>query len=452
MESVPEAQLQWLIQKSSHQKINSGELIFKPGDPIDKLIIILKGDFNLKVQRDNHFKIVGKFSAASITGLLPYSRATTARGYAEALHDAEVLILEKQWFTEMINQCHDLTTVFVQAMSSRIRQFTKREQQDDKIMALGKLSAGLAHELNNPSAAVVRSSQELLKHLKLSPNRFKEAIKIDLSDAQIDRINESIFSKIQAGSKTLTLMEKSELEDDLMDWFEDHNINGGDEIAETFVEYGIEVEDLEYIVENASPEYLAPIFGWINQLLTTEKLVSEIEDASKRINDLVKSIKSYTHMDQAPEKASTDIHIGLDNTLKIFNHKLRGIDVVKNYQEDLPQPEILAGPINQVWTNLIDNAIDAMENQEVKKLTITTKKEGDFVNVIIQDTGSGIPQEMIDQIFDPFFTTKPIGKGTGLGLEFVQQIVKVQHNGAVYVDSKPGDTKFTICFPIHPKT
>ena len=153
-------------------------------------------------------------------------------------------------------------------------------------------------------------------------------------------------------------------------------------------------------------------------------------------------------MDQAPEKKPTDIHIGLNKTLTMLNHKLKNVKVIKNYGEDLPLASVLASPLNQVWTNLIDNAIDAMEDQEVKELTITTKKEGDFLNVKLADTGTGIPQDIQDKIFDPFFTTKAIGKGTGLGLEFVQQIIKVQHLGAVYLQSEPGNTIFTICLPI----
>jgi signal transduction histidine kinase len=448
LKAVPVEQLNWLISKSKCIDIKEGDRLFSPGDPIDKLYIILKGEFNLKLNRNNQFVNVGKFGLHAFTGMLPYSRAQSAQAYAEALADSKVLSLQDSHFKEMIRDQHELTTVFVHAMSSRIRQFTKREQQDDKMMALGKLSAGLAHELNNPSAAVVRSAQELSKHLKFTTEKFKNVIKIKMTDEQIDHVNELLFKKVQGGLTQLSLIEKSSIEDELMDWLDDHNINDSDELAANFVDYGITTDDLDAIAEDTPEAHQNAVLSWLNQVLTTEKLVNEIEDASRRINDLVTSVKSYTHMDQAPEKAPTDIHIGLNNTLTMLNHKLKHIDVEKNYAKDLPPAAILAGPINQVWTNLIDNAIDAMEDQEVKRLIITTKKEGDFLNVQLTDSGTGIPAEIQEKIFDPFFTTKAIGKGTGLGLEFVQQIIKVQHNGAVYLDSKPGGTTFTICIPI----
>jgi signal transduction histidine kinase len=233
-----------------------------------------------------------------------------------------------------------------------------------------------------------------------------------------------------------------------MDWLDDQDIHDSDELAANFVDYGITMEDLKAMAQNIPNEHQNPVFSWVNQVLTTEKLVSEIEDAARRINNLVSSEKSYTHMDQATEKAPTEIHKGINNTLTMLNHKLKNVEVVRDFDSNLPHPSILAVPINQVWTNLIDNAIDSMEKQGLKKLTITTKKEGEFIKVLLADTGAGIPQDIQDKIFDPFFTTKAIGKGTGLGLEFVQQIVKVQHNGSVYLQSEPGHTIFTICLPI----
>ena len=448
LKDVPEDQLNWFISKSKRFEVKTGERLFSPGEPINRLLIVLEGGFRLKIPRNNQFVQLGKFEKNEMGGLLPYSRAQNAIAYAEAISDSDVLSFDDIYFKELIRDHHELTTVFVHAMSTRIRQFTKRAQQDDKMMSLGKLSAGLAHELNNPSAAVVRSSQELAKHLKTTPDSFKNIIKINMSDEEVDRVNAMLFQKMADGVQSLSLMEKSNLEDELMDWLDDHDVEDSDELAANFVDYGITEEDLEAIAEGMPEENLEPAFGWINQMLTTEKLVNEIEDASQRINDLVSSIKSYTHMDQAPEKAPTDIHIGINNTLIMLNHKLKHIEVIKDYDTELPPCDILPSPINQVWTNLIDNAIDAMEDREEKRLTITTKRDGDFANVLIADTGGGIPQDIQEKIFDPFFTTKAVGKGTGLGLEFVQQIIKAQHNGAIYLDSEPGKTVFTICFPI----
>ncbi|CAE7759870.1 unnamed protein product [Symbiodinium microadriaticum] len=208
----------------------------------------------------------------------------------------------------------------------------------------------------------------------------------------------------------------------MLDWLDEHEIEDSEELASNFVEYGFTQDDLDNMVDLVGSKHLPMVLGWFNQILSTEKLVSEIEDASKRINELVTSIKGYTHMDQAPEKAPSDIHQGLNNTLVMLNHKLKRMTVHKEYAENLPHPEILEGPMNQVWTNLIDNAIDAMEDASNKTLTVRTYQDGEFINIEIEDAGSGIPEEIQDKIFDPFFTTKDIGKGiedfTGAGIYY----------------------------------
>ncbi len=450
LENVPESQLKWLIEKGECITIEKGDNLFAPGTAIDRLLAILDGEFVIKIEQSNQFRVVGKMKKHDLSGLLPYSRASVARGYAESLRKSHVLTLDKSLFPEMISDCHELTTALVHVMSTRIREFTKLEQQNDKMMALGKLSAGLAHELNNPSAAIVRSAQELSKHLKYLPENFKNVIKINVTDDQVDTVNDILFSKVSQGQQDLSMMERSEKEDELMDWLDDHEVDESDEISSNFVDYGIEYDDLETIAENVSEEDLSPVVGWLNQVLTTEKLVSEIEEASKRINDLVTSVKKYTHMDQAPEKTKTNIHDGMDNTITMLNHKLRKnkIDVIKKYCSDMVHPEILASEMNQVWTNLIDNAIDAMENTDKRQLELETRTDGKYVEINITDSGSGIPEDVRSQIFDPFFTTKPIGKGTGLGLDVVNQIIINQHQGHIKVDSVPGKTTFSISLPI----
>lgn len=446
---VPDEQLLWLIEKSSCQSFEIGDFLFKKGDPMDQMYIILKGAFVIKIQQNNQFRTIGTFDEKTITGVLPYSRATSATGFAEANQPSEVLKFDKVHFREMIHKQEELTTALVHFMSSRIRQFTKLQQQNDKMMALGKLSAGLAHELNNPSAAVVRSARTLQKHLSLIPENFKKVIQIDADEKQVDCVNDILFARVKSGIKDLSLMEKTECEDAIAEWLEEKGVEDGYELAENFVDFGFTEEDFETIENCLKPKDLLPVINWLNQVLTTEKLVTEIQDASQRINDLVMSVKGYTHMDQAPEKKKTNIHIGIKNTLTMLNHKLKknNIDVEKAFDDNLPEPEVFVSELNQVWTNLIDNAIDAMQNSDKRQLKIETVKDGQFVNINVIDSGSGIPEEIQDQIFDPFFTTKAVGEGTGLGLDVVQQIIQ-QHNGSIKVESKPGETKFKVCLPI----
>jgi signal transduction histidine kinase len=338
-------------------------------------------------------------------------------------------------------------------MTSRVREFTQLQQQNEKMMALGKLSAGLAHELNNPAAAIVRSSESLKNHLQLLPRTFKDVIAIRMTDEQVDAVNNRLFEKLKnfdRSGNTLSLMERASCEDDLTDWFDDHGIENALEIAENFVEFGFNEDDFDFFVEHIPEKDLQPVIRWINNNLVTEKMVADIHDAAERIGNLVASVKNFTHMDRSPDKQLADLHSGIRNTLTMLNHKVKKAKI--EYKEDfdlsIPPVKILVSELNQVWTNLIDNALDALEKNENPTLTIKTKAENGFIKVHIIDNGPGIPKDIQSKIFDPFFTTKEMGKGTGLGLDVVNRIV-AQHNGKVTLNSGPGNTDFEVCIPIN---
>jgi signal transduction histidine kinase len=448
--ALPENQLQWLADKGKVSAYIDGQKIFSKGDAINEMRILLKGEVNFFIEQAGNLRNVGTVEKGEITGKLPFSRMKAATGEGIVTGDSLVYSLHQDLFPEMIRNHHDLVEVLVHVMTDRVRDTTRMQQQNDKMMALGKLSAGLAHELNNPSAAVVRSAHELKRHLSNIPDNFKRVIKIRATDETVEKVNDLVFSKIASfGTVPLSLMQKTELEDELTEWLEQNGIENAYEMVETLAEFGMKPNDLEEAKSWLRPEDKVPVIGWLAQVLTTEKLVGEIEEAAKRINTLVTSVKGYTHMDQAPEKHLTDIHVGIRNTLTMLNHKLKknNIKLIENFQADLPQANIFVSEMNQVWTNIIDNAIDAMEGRANSTLEIKTEKSQQFINVTIIDNGPGIPKEIQDKIFDPFFTTKSIGKGTGLGLEVVRQIIS-QHNGKVYVNSEAGRTEFVVCFPI----
>lgn len=448
--NVPREQLEWLASKGKIVTFQDGEKIFTMGDPIDDLRIFLKGAASLYMERGGSLQYFDAIEQYEISGRLPYSRMKGAAVHSKAMGETVVFSLHKDLFPEMVRNNYELTEVLVHAMTDRVREFTNFQQQNDKMVALGKLSAGLAHELNNPSAAVIRGAHELKKHLSNLPEKFKSVIRIKTTDETVDFVNELLFSKIKAYQPhSLSLAARTKKEDEIIGWLEDHDIEEGFMMAETFAEYCFTIQDFESLNKVVRPEDMNPIINWLYQVLTTERLVQEMEEASRRINSLVTSIKSYTHMDQAPEKQPADVHEGIRNTLTLLNHKIKRsqVNLVLEFQENLPKSRIYVSAMNQVWMNLVDNALDALEGRPEASLRIKTEKDREFIIVTIIDNGPGIPADIQDKIFDPFFTTKPIGKGTGLGLEMVRQIIR-QHNGKVDVKSIPGKTEFRVCFPI----
>lgn len=445
----PEA-LQWLIDRSDYQIYPKGEHIFEPGHRVNHMQIILQGEYIIELNRDGKRKEMGIWGKGNITGVLPFSRMKEATAYGIALQDTHVLELHRDHFVEMVNVSYDLVQALVGVMSTRIRDFSQIQFQDEKLMSLGKLSAGLAHELNNPASAMVRSSEELYKQVHTTPERFKSVITMRVTGEQTDRVNEILFSKLRnAPEVELGLLEKEEARDDLLDWLEDRGVDDADNIAETFVDFGITEQELDQIEEIVAGESVGPIMTWIASTLNLERLVSEIRESAGRISELIKAIKSYSHMDRASTMERLDIHEGIKNTLVILKHKIKSknIQLEKVLDPALPQVSANAGELNQIWTNLIDNALDAMEIGGT--LTIRTTQERESVCVYITDTGSGIPKEDQGRIFDPFFTTKPIGVGSGMGLDIVKKIVD-RHQGDIrVVESQPGKTTFRVCF-FHP--
>jgi signal transduction histidine kinase len=453
LRDVPLVQLQWLIDQSEQLELPEGDSLFQPGDPIKGTYIIIKGSFRLCMLQGNELREVLTFEPKAITGYLPFSRGKNVFGVGEAVSAMEYLFFPIERSEEMIRTQFELTQALVHIMTNRVRDFTAFEQQNEKMMALGKLSAGLAHELNNPAAAVVRGSASLLKHLKLTPETFKKVMSIQVTPEAVGLVNDQLFAILnRERPQHLTMMQRSSLEDDLLDWLADYQVENSAEVAENMVEFGFTTTDLDGFKQHIPDSSVSAVFNWINNNLVTEKMVTDIEDASRRIADLVGSVKNFTHMDQGHGKQYADIHTGIHNTLTMLQHKMRHGNVILEEQFDttLPQVNAMIGELNQVWTNLIDNALDAMEINQKGILQIKTERDKDCVAVTITDNGPGIPEEVQSQIFDPFFTTKAVGKGTGLGLDVVNRIVK-QHKGAIKVTSKPGETSFRVAFPIDGK-
>jgi len=448
LQTIPEDQLKWLGKHLEIVDIPKGAYLFEKGSPIDDLILIFEGDFELYFMQNNSRKTSGRIQKYAISGLLPFSRAKQATGFAIAVKPGKVGKLHRDLLKELIRGHYELTEVLVHEMNNRIRNITQIEVQNEKLIALGKLSAGLAHELNNPASAMVRSASLLQQHLMGLPEDFKRVLQIKTDAGTVDEINRFMYQKLEEKPTELTLLEQNTLEDDLYDWFSDCNLDDKYDLVPLLVEYQFNVENLEFVKSLLREEDFNPVLKWIVQNMTTHKTVTDIKEASSRIETLVQSVKTYSYMDQSLDFQLLDVHQGLQSTLNVLNHKIGkvGHEVITQFDPDFPKIKGLPGELNQVWTNLIDNAIDALP-EKGGKLTISTKSRGNFAYVFIQDNGHGIAEEHVNRIFEPFFTTKEVGKGTGLGLDVTQKIIK-QHNGQVKVTSKPGETIFEICLPI----
>lgn len=449
LDEAGDDQLRYLIDNCEYFELKQDEFLFRMEEPVRYMHLILDGSLKLFILQNERVREFTTLNKGDITSLLPYSRMVNHVAHAQALEDCLILAFPREKMPEMIRDHYELTSALVHLMSNRIKQFTTSRLQNEKMMALGKLSAGLAHEMNNPAAAIVRSSKELLKHLQQQPDYFKQIMEIDVTPDQVEQISGILFERLKSASEVrMSLMERQGLEDDLTDCLMDYEVDEPEMIAENLVDFHFSCDDLESIRKVTGKDFPA-VMHWINQNMTTEKMVKEIEEAATRISGLVASVKNFTHMDRDQEKAKVDLHAGIDNTITMLNHKLksRGIRVERKYADELPALLGKPGEMNQVWTNILDNAADALEGIINPEVVIETSASEDRVMVKIRDNGPGIPADIVDRIFDPFYTTKEAGKGTGLGLEVVKSIIE-GHGGQVQVSSEPGRTEFEIRLPI----
>jgi signal transduction histidine kinase len=395
-----------------------------------------------------------KASAGHITGLLPFSRLTVYPSSARVYGPTRLAALHKDQFPEMLQRLPVLQGRLVSLMTDRVRESAVLDLQREKLMALGKLSAGLAHELNNPASAARRAADNLRKALtsvraaalKLDREGFPLEARVFLAEMERD------WAKQTGPQTSLDTLERSEREEEFSSWLESHNVETVWDLATALVDLGCTRDTLENIARHVPARFLNDVLVRITAAFTISRLADEIENSTARISELVRSIKEYSYMDQGPEQ-QVDIHHGLENTLVMLRHRLKsGIDVVRDYDRSLPEIRARGSELNQVWTNLLVNAIDAICQSEKPadgKLTIRTSRDDKYLRVEIIDNGPGIPDGIKSRIFEPFFTTKPLGEGTGLGLDTVFRIVD-NHHGDVRCDSRPGFTRFVVRLPFTP--
>jgi signal transduction histidine kinase len=443
---LTDEELQRISKHGREILLNDGEIIFKEDDPTYHFYVVLEGQIRITKQVGAEEQLITVHQPGEFTGEISLLTGRPAIATGRAVGPSRVLEITHSAFKDMMAECSQGAQVILAAMVGRAQDVEVQMRQQEKLAALGKLSAGLAHELNNPAAAGGRSAKQLRAAIANVQSRTLKLCELNLSQEQRQLLNQLQQEAITYTAPPLDPLTQSDREDALTDWLEEQGIHNGWQLAPTLVSAGVDEERLEVIAEQMPTDTLEEALNWLEASLTVAGLVNEVEQSTARISELVKAVKAYSYMDQASFQ-EIDVHQGLENTLTILKNKLKhGVTVKREYDPNVPRICAYGSELNQVWTNLIDNAIDAMRGQG--ELKIRTAHEQDNVLVEIADNGPGIPLAIQSRIFEPFFTTKGVGEGTGLGLDITRRIVVQRHHGDIRFNSREGDTRFQVRLPI----
>ena len=424
--------------------LRAGDILIKQGDLGDSAYVILSGEFEIQKQTGQSLIKIDVRNPGDVVGEMALLSRGPRNATVISKTDSETLRIPQEAFEELLRSSSTAAIAVLHWVITRLTQNESLLHQQEKMAALGTMSAGLAHELNNPAAAAQRSAAELnkilMKWLVLTHQIISTAFQENQSDWLRHFIDEAL-SHFAAPLK-LTALERIDLVDQLQTWLEANHIESAWEFAPAMVRFGWNGESLEHLKSTA---FFDLSIQWLGTGSLAIGSLFEVQETVQRISQIVHAMKSYTYLDQAP-LLEVDIHEGLENTLVIMQHKLKkGVTIKRDYSANLPRIEAYASELNQVWTNIIDNAIDAMNGKG--EISLRTYPEDNKVVVEITDNGPGIPEEIQARIYEPFFTTKPPGKGTGLGLHISHDIVANRHHGLLLVESKPGKTKFKVVLP-----
>jgi signal transduction histidine kinase len=463
-------QLAWLAERMVERRLAQGEVSIEEGTPADRMAVVIEGEFQARREKGPSDGWIYIIRAGEVSGMLPFSRMTTFGVTARAVVATHAAYLSAALFPEMLRRIPVLEARLVGVLTDRVRETTRIDQERDKLVALGKLSAGLAHELNNPAAAVQRGASELRDRLVALRSLAARLIECGLSapamQAAVDLYRAAI-ARSRAGTDPSgpngsngpngshgeapdprDPIAESDREELVAQWLEDHEVERPWDLAGTFAAFGFVPAELDGLAAAAPGAFLPCLVAWMEGGLAAESLLADISHAAHRITELVGAVKSYSHMDDGQGRGVVDLRREIDSTLTILAHKVRkkNVAVQRDFERDLPKIEAFPGELNQVWTNLLDNALDAVADGG--RVTVRAVREGDSVRLDVADDGPGIPPDIQSRIWEPFFTTKPVGEGTGLGLEIAYRIVVRRHGGAISVTSEPGNTCFSVWLPI----
>jgi signal transduction histidine kinase len=455
-EELNEDQLEWLAAHSHIVEYPAGATIHAEGAPASCFLVLLEGMLAMSrrvqggeielMRSDFRGAYSGAFNFYVTQQKVPQVYPATAR----AVKDCRLLELPAAELGRAFRAWYPMAAHLLEGVSTQGMDTRDTIERHERLVALGSVTAGLTHELNNPVAAVMRASSRLREMLAEMREKVGLLVRSQLPGDKLEAVADlaarALASRREAPA--MSPIEASDREDEVADWLADHDVDGAWDIAPTLVAAGLGIDWLEELVQVTPPPHLEYGLSYPVRAIESDNLLDEITDGVERISGLLASARQYTQMDRAPLQ-TFDVHEGLDATLTMLSHKIGdSIDVVRDYDRKLPRMVAYPGELNQVWTNLIDNAVDAMGGRGT--LTVRTRPEGDRALVEIGDTGPGVPAEIRSRVFEPFFTTKDIGKGTGLGLDIAWRIVVARHGGEIRLESEPGDTRFAVVLPLRP--
>jgi signal transduction histidine kinase len=447
-QDLPEEAYAWLAENARVVPLAVGDRVFGVGKPAEEMYVVLEGAIQLLLDVGGQPVLYDTFRARRIFGVLPYSRMTTYTGVGVVIEPGRLLEVQRRDFPGLLATSEELGRRLIGNMSDRVRESTRAEQQREKLAALGKLSAGLAHELNNPAAAIRRSVADLLGRVARLPELVAQMTEHRVTAEQVRLATELRAGVVGEDSEALGVLGRADREDALSDRLEALAVPEASALAGTLADAGFDEGCLASLAADVPPEALPDVLAWLDATLAADRLLAEVASAAARISELLASVKTYSHMDQAPVLEPTDVRRGIESTLVMLNHAVRkkGVRVERDFPSGLPAVAAYTGELNQVWTNLLDNALDAVP--EGGRVSVRAREEGRYLRVDVEDDGPGIPEALRHRVFEPFFTTKGVGEGTGLGLDVVRRIVEARHGGAVSVESRPGRTVFTVRLPL----
>jgi signal transduction histidine kinase len=445
--SLEEQDLDTLTRLAEPRAIKTGDLLMEQGSPGDALYVVLDGQFEVTKRSGKHDVVLGLRGSGEMLGEMSLMEEAPRMASVRAIRDSRVLALSRSAFYQLLSSNPSAVRAILRTLLSRQRSTEQLLVQQEKLAALGTLSAGLAHELNNPAAAARRSTSQLRTVFSEWQRTSGELGMLTFDPAQARALETLRLAINQHPTPAqVDALTRSDMESELESWLDDHSVDQAWDLAPVLVSLGWDSARMDSLAADFTPEQLGVVVPWFANALSAYNLLDEVENSAERISEIVKAVKTYSFLDQAPIQ-QVDIHEGLENTLVMLKYKLKtGIEIKRDYAPDLPRIEAYGSELNQVWTNLIDNAVDAMQGQG--EISLRTYARSDNVIVEIADNGPGIPPEVQQRIFEPFFTTKGPGTGTGLGLHIVYNIVVDKHHGQITVRSQPGETCFQVTLPV----